>query len=151
MICFPFLKLKGETVVSYLNGIYKNYGFYYDKLFTITKEGANGISEIKKQIEFLRLNPPKKIAGVNISKIDDYKKGLSYLKTGKINKLYLPKTNLIIYHLEDNSRISVRPSGTEPKIKFYINLYSKFNKAFVLKEGSEKLEKKVNEIIKHFN
>ncbi len=148
---FSFLKLKGETVVSYLNTIYKNYGFYYDKLFTITKEGANGISEIKKQIEFLRLNPPKKIAGVNISKIDDYKKGLSYLKTGKINKLYLPKTNLIIYHLEDNSRISVRPSGTEPKIKFYINLYSKFNEAFVLNEGSKKLEKKVNEFIKHFN
>ena len=148
---FSFLKLKGETVVSYLNTIYKNYGFYYDKLFTITKEGANGISEIKKQIEFLRLNPPKKIAGVNISKIDDYKKGLSYLKTGKINKLYLPKTNLIIYHLEDNSRISVRPSGTEPKIKFYINLYSKFNEAFVLNEGSKKLEKKVNDFIKHFN
>ena len=148
---FSFLKLKGETVVSYLNGIYKNYGFYYDKLFTKTKKGANGISEIKKQIEFLRLNPPKKIAGVNISKIDDYKMGLSYLKTGKINKIDLPKTNLIIYHLEDNSRISVRPSGTEPKIKFYINLYSKFNKAFVLNEGSEKLEKKLNEIIKHFN
>ena len=131
---FSFLKLKGETVVSYLNAIYKNYGFYYDKLFTITKEGANGISEIKKQIEFLRLNPPKKIAGVNISKIDDYKTGLSYLKTGKINKLDLPKTNLIIYYLEDNSRISVRPSGTEPKIKFYINLYSKFNETFDLNE-----------------
>ena len=97
------------------------------------------------------MNPPKTIAGVNISKIDDYNKGLSYLKTGKIDKLDLPKTNLIIYHLEDNSRISVRPSGTEPKIKFYINLYSKFNKAFVLSEGSEKLEKKLNEIIKHFN
>ena len=148
---FSFLKLKGETVVSYLNGIYKNYGFYYDKLFTITKKGANGISEIKKQIEFLRLNPPKKIAGINISKIDDYKKGLSYLKTGKINKLELPKTNLIIYYLEDNSRISVRPSGTEPKIKFYINLYSKFNETFDLNEESKKLEKKVNKIIKHFN
>ena len=148
---FSFLKLKGETVVSYLNGIYKNYGFYYDKLFTITKEGAKGISEIKKQIEFLRLNPPKKIAGINISKIDDYKKGLSYLKTGKINKLELPKTNLIIYYLEDNSRISVRPSGTEPKIKFYINLYSKFNETFDLNEESKKLEKKVNKIIKHFN
>jgi len=148
---FSFLKLKGETVISYLNGIYKNNGFYYDKLFTITKEGAKGISEIKKQIEFLRLNPPKKIAGINISKIDDYKKGLSYLKTGKINKLELPKTNLIIYYLEDNSRISVRPSGTEPKIKFYINLYSKFNETFDLNEESKKLEKKVNEIIKHFN
>ena len=64
----------------------KNYGFYYDKLFTKTKKGANGISEIKKQIEFLRLNPPKKIAGVNISKIDDYKMGLSYLKTGENKK-----------------------------------------------------------------
>ena len=148
---FSFLKLKGETVISYLNGIYKNNGFYYDKLFTITKEGAKGISEIKKQIEFLRLNPPKKIAGINISKIDDYKKGLSYLKTGKINKLNLPKTNLIIYYLEDNSRISVRPSGTEPKIKFYINLYSKFNETFDLNEESKKLEIKVNQIIKHFN
>jgi len=148
---FSFLKLKGETVINYLNDIYKNYGFYYDKLFTITKEGTKGISEIKKQIEFLRLNPPKKIASINISKIDDYKKGLSYLKTGKINKLNLPKTNLIIYYLEDNSRISVRPSGTEPKIKFYINLYSKFNETFDLNEESKKLEIKVNQIIKHFN
>ena len=148
---FSFLKLKGETVISYLNGIYKNYGFYYDKLFTITKEGTKGISEIKKQIEFLRLNPPEKIAGINISKIDDYKKGLSYLRKGKINKLDLPKTNLIIYYLEDNSRISVRPSGTEPKIKFYINLYSKFNRTFDLHNESKKLEQKAKEIIKHFN
>ena len=97
------------------------------------------------------MNPPKTIAGINISKIDDYKTGLSYLKTGKIKKLDLPKTNLIIYHLEDNSRISVRPSGTEPKIKFYINLYSEYNKTFNLNNESNKLEKKVNQIIKHFN
>ena len=148
---FSFLKSREETVISYLIEIYKDYGFYYDKLYTITKKGRKGAAEIKKQIELLRLNPPKTIAGINISKIDDYKTGLSYLKTGKIKKLDLPKTNLIIYHLEDNSRISVRPSGTEPKIKFYINLYSEYNNTFDLKNESNKLEKKVNQIIKHFN
>ena len=148
---FSFLKSKGETVISYLIEIYKNYGFYYDKLYTITKKGRKGSAEIKKRIELLRLKPPKTIAGVNITKIDDYKTGLSYLKTGKTKKLDLPKTNLIIYYLEDNSRISVRPSGTEPKIKFYINLYSEYNNTFDLNKESNKLEKKVKQIIKHFN
>ena len=148
---FSFLKSKGETVISYLIEIYKDYGFYYDKLYTITKKGTKGSAEIKKRIELLRLKPPKTIAGVNITKIDDYKTGLSYLKTGKTKKLDLPKTNLIIYYLEDNSRISVRPSGTEPKIKFYINLYSEYNNTFDLNKESNKLEKKVKQIIKHFN
>ena len=148
---FSFLKSKRETVISYLIEIYKDYGFYYDKLYTITKKGRKGSAEIKKRIELLRLNPPKTIADINISKIDDYKTGLSYLKTGKIKKLDLPKTNLIIYYLEDNSRISVRPSGTEPKIKFYINLYSEYNNTFDLNKESNKLEKKVKQIIKHFN
>ena len=148
---FSFLKSKGETVISYLIEIYKDYGFYYDKLYTITKKGRKGSAEIKKRIELLRLDPPKTIAGINISKIDDYKTGLSYLKNGKIKKLDLPKTNLIIYYLEDNSRISVRPSGTEPKIKFYINLYSEYNNNFDLNKESNKLEKKAKQIIKHFN
>ena len=148
---FSFLKSKRETVINYLIDIYKDYGFYYDKLYTITKKGRKGAAEIKKQIELLRLNPPKTIADINISKIDDYKTGLSYLKTGKIKKLDLPKTNLIIYHLEGNSRISVRPSGTEPKIKFYINLYSECNNTFDLNKESNKLEKKVKQIINYFN
>ena len=111
---FSYLKSKGKTVISYLIDIYKDYGFYYDELYTITKKGTKGAAAIKNQIEFLRQSHPKKIAGINISKIDDYKKGLSYFKTGKTKKLDLPKTNLIIYYLEDNSRICVRPSGTEP-------------------------------------
>ena len=148
---FSFLKSKGGNVISYLIEIYKEYGFYYDQLHTITKNGKKGTTEIKKLIESLRLNPPKKIADVNISKIDDYKTGLSYFKNGKKEKLDLPKTNLIIYYLEDNSRISIRPSGTEPKIKFYINLYSKFGETFELKKESNKLEKRAKQIIKHFN
>ena len=148
---FSFLKSKGKTVINYLFEIYKDYGFYYDKLHTITKKGTKGAAEIKKQIEFLRLNPPKKIAGINISKIDDYKTGLSYFINGKTEKLDLPNTNLIIYYLEDNSRISVRPSGTEPKIKFYVNLYFKFKETFDLNKESIKSEKKVKQIIKHFN
>ena len=138
---FSFLKSKGKSVISYLFEIYKEYGFHYDKLHTITKKGKKGTAEIKKQIESLRLNPPKKVADVNISKIDDYKTGLSYFKNGKKEKLDLPKTNLIIYYLEDNSRISIRPSGTEPKIKFYINLYSNLEDFWIEKE-SNKLEKK---------
>ena len=148
---FSFLKSKGKTLINYLIEIYKDYGFYYDKLYTITKKGRKGAAEIKKQIEFLRLNPPKTIAGINLLKIDDYKTGLSHLKNGKIEKLSLPKTNLIIYYLQDNSRISIRPSGTEPKIKFYINLYSKFGETFELKKESNKLEKRAKQIIKHFN
>ena len=76
---------------------------------------------------------------------------MSSHKNGKKEKLDLSKTDLIIYYLEDNSRISVRPSGTEPKIKFYVNLYSKFNDSLDINNESIKLEKKVKQIIKHFN
>ena len=99
----------------------------------------------------MRLNPPKEIAGINVSRIDDYKVGIIYFKNGKKEKLELPKSNLIIYHLQDNSRISVRPSGTEPKIKFYINLYAKFNDDFDLNRESFRLGKKFKQIIKHFD
>ena len=148
---FSFLKSKGETVINYLINIYRHYGFHYDKLHTITRKGANGNIKIKNQIEFLRLNPPKEIAGINVSRIDDYKVGIIYFKNGKKEKLELPKSNLIIYHLQDNSRISVRPSGTEPKIKFYINLYAKFNDDFDLNRESFRLGKKFKQIIKHFD
>ena len=148
---FSFLKSKGKTVINYLINIYKHYGFHYDKLHTITRKGANGNIKIKNQIEFLTLNPPKEIAGINVSRIDDYKVGIIYFKNGKKEKLELPKSNLIIYHLQDNSRISVRPSGTEPKIKFYINLYAKFNDDFDLNRESFRLGKKFKQIIKHFD
>ena len=97
------------------------------------------------------MNPPKKIADINISKIDDYKTGLSYFKNGKKEKLDLQKSNLIIYYLEDNSRISVRPSGTEPNIKFYINLYSKFNKTLDINKELIRFQIKFKQIINYFN
>ena len=148
---FSYLKSKGETVTNYLTEIYKDYGFHYDKLHTITKKGSKGATELKNQIEFLRMNPPKKIADINISKIDDYKTGLSYFKNGKKEKLDLQKSNLIIYYLEDNSRISVRPSGTEPKIKFYINLYSKFNETLDINKELTRFQIKFEQIINYFN
>jgi phosphomannomutase len=148
---FSYFKSKGETVINYLTEIYKDYGFHYDKLHTITKKGSKGATELKNQIEFLRMNPPKKIADINISKIDDYKTGLSYFKNGKKEKLDLQKSNLIIYYLEDNSRISVRPSGTEPKIKFYINLYSKFNETLDINKELIRFQIKFEQIINYFN
>ena len=148
---FSYLKAKGETVINYLTEIYKDYGFHYDELHTITKKGSKGATELKNQIKFLRMNPPKKIADINISKIDDYKTGLSYFKSGKKEKLDLQKSNLIIYYLEDNSRISVRPSGTEPKIKFYINLYSKFNETLDINKELIRFQIKFKQIINYFN
>ena len=118
-----FEKSHGRSLYEKLLSIYQEYGLYYENLISITKKGMDGQTEIKKMMDRLRENPPKTIAGQNLSKIYDYQKQIGYdYTTNKNFSIELPKSNVLQFETVDGTLISARPSGTEPKIKFYFSV-----------------------------
>ncbi len=113
-------KTKGMTLYDGLMELYKKYGFYIEDLRTYTFEGMDGIEKMKSMMENLRTNPPMEFDGIKVSYIWDVSKNTkTNLSDGSVEELKLPKSNVLKFILEDDSWIAVRPSGTEPKIKFY--------------------------------
>jgi len=108
-------KSQGQTLVEYLDNIYKEMGFYTERLGTLTFEGAQGAAQIAKLLASFRGEPPKTYQGQAVVKIDDY--GKQDFADGDGKKI--PKETMLIFHLADGGRMAVRGSGTEPKIKFY--------------------------------
>ncbi|MGB2341286.1 MAG: phospho-sugar mutase [Flavobacteriaceae bacterium] len=121
-------KNKGGSFYEYLIETYQLLGLYHEELVSITKKGKSGFEEIQKIMHDFRFNPPKSIAGIGIKKIDDFEKQLSILADGSKEPLNFQKSNLIRFILKDNSQIAIRPSGTEPKIKFYFSVNTTFQK-----------------------
>lgn len=116
-------KSKGKSLFELLIEIYIEFGFYKEALVNVVRKGKSGAEEIQKMMEGFRNKPPKKLGGSEIIRIHDYLTQKSYVpKSGKEGILVLPKSNVIQFFLEDESKISVRPSGTEPKIKFYLSV-----------------------------
>lgn len=107
---------KGQTLYDMLMDLYVNYAFYAEKQVSITRKGKSGAQEIEAMMNEFRSNPPKNLDGIAVERTVDY---LYPEKTG------LPKSNVLQYFLADGSKVSVRPSGTEPKIKFYFSICSK--------------------------
>ncbi len=113
---------RGKTLWELLLDIYAEYGLYREKLINVVRKGAEGAAEIQKMMEGYRTSPPAGIAGSKVIKMDDYLTLLSTdLLTGKKQPLHLEKSNVLQFFLADGTKISVRPSGTEPKIKFYFS------------------------------
>ena len=108
-------KLQGQTLVEYLDAIYKELGFFTEKLGTLTFEGAQGAQQIQKLLASFRAEPPKKYQGQAVVKVDDF--GLQDFEDADGKKI--PKETMLLFHMADGSRMVVRGSGTEPKIKFY--------------------------------
>ena len=116
-------KEKGKTLFEKLIELYVQYGFYYEQLISLTKKGMNGSKEIADMMQGFRDNPPKEIAGSKVTKLFDYQKQEERdLATNQTQKIDLPKSNVLQFITEDGSKISARPSGTEPKIKFYFSV-----------------------------
>jgi phosphoglucomutase len=109
---------KGQTLFDMMLELYVEHGFYYEKQVSITRKGKSGAEEIVSMMNNFRSMPPKELDGIHIEKIVDY---LEAEKTG------LPKSNVLQFFLADGSKVSVRPSGTEPKIKFYFSICSSMN------------------------
>jgi len=117
-------KDNGKTLYELLQDIYLEYGYGKEKGISVVRKGKSGAEEIQKIMNDFRTNPPKELAGSNIKLIKDYKTlKQTNVKTGEITDLDMPATsNVLQYFTEDGTKISVRPSGTEPKIKFYIEV-----------------------------
>lgn len=142
----------GKTIYDILLEIYRKYGYYQDGLVSIVRKGKTGAEEIEKMMSDFRNNPPKTIIGKRVVKINDIELQISKdLINNKEEKLSLPKSNVLQYYLEDGSKISVRPSGTEPKIKFYFGVRSEFNANDNFADLLEQSQNKIEQIKKELN
>ena len=131
-----YYKTKGLSLWDQMIEIYKKYGYYKEGISTITLKGADGAEKIKELMDTIRNNPPKTLGGYKVTKVRDYKTGIIRdTKTGKETETGLPKSNVLYYDLEDNSWCCVRPSGTEPKVKFYMGVKGKSMKDSETKLG----------------
>jgi len=141
-------KHNGRTLFDKLLELYIQYGFYLENLISITKKGMNGQKEIAEMMEGYRNNPPSTINGVTVVELLDYQlqKGKN-LHSGEEWKIELPKSNVLQFILKDGSKISARPSGTEPKIKFYFSVNTKLNSKEEYEAKEAELQQKIEGII----
>lgn len=141
-------KEKGSSVYKELQQMYVDFGFYKEHLISITKKGMDGASEIKQMMIDLREKPVKEINGQRVVCIEDYQssKGKD-LMNGEEFGIAIPKSNVLIYYLEDGSKICARPSGTEPKIKFYFSVNCAIESTNDLPEAEAYLDTKIKNII----
>lgn len=119
-------RYKSQNIMplAILENIYRKYGFYYEALYSMTKTGLAGVKHIQGIMDKYRQNPPKEILGVSVVESLDYERQLQMnWQTKESSKLSLPKSNVLQFILADRTKISLRPSGTEPKIKFYISIF----------------------------
>lgn len=140
-------KLKGKTLKDLLNDLYTRHGIYYEKLSTLSfKETKEGRAQITKIIEQIQKRPPEKISEYEVIAIEDYNRSVkNYLKSSKSETLTLPKSDVFIFWLNDGSKIVIRPSGTEPKIKIYCSVVEK---EFVsIESGMEEAKRRADSII----
>lgn len=141
-------KDKGRSLFSKLIDLYVQYGFYLEDLISITKKGMNGQKEIAEMMEGYRSNPPKTINGSAVVQLLDYElKVGKNLQTGESWTIDLPKSNVLQFILADGSKISARPSGTEPKIKFYFSVNASLSSADEFDKVMVELKGKINGII----
>ena len=142
-------KSKGKTLFDKMIELYIQYGFYYENLISITKKGMNGQQEIKDMMEGYRQSPPVTIDGEAVVTLLDYELQLGKnLQTGATWKLNLPKSNVLQFITAKGSKISARPSGTEPKIKFYFSVNTELKDRESFDQKYQMLQEKINGIIK---
>ena len=139
---------EGKNIFDFLLECYEKYGLFYERLHSITKKGKEGAQAIEKQMTQLRSDPPSEFGGIKLLRIEDYQTSSSIdFQTQKKHSLDLPKANVLIFILEDESRIALRPSGTEPKIKFYFSVRAAFDSNKIWQEQQKALDEKINRFL----
>ena len=142
------LKSKGDSMYSKLQDIHMKHGIFREKLVSLTKKGINGNKEINSIMESFRNHSPKEIDKSQIIKIDDYSTSKSINTIDNLKtKILLPQSNVLIFTTADGTKVALRPSGTEPKIKFYISVNEKVIKKENYADHEHKLNLKINRII----
>ncbi|SHM44250.1 phospho-sugar mutase [Mucilaginibacter sp. OK098] len=144
-----YYKDKGSSLFEALIDTYVQYGFYKEKLISLTKKGKTGAEEIKEMMEKFRTNPPATLGGSKVATLKDYEKGVETdLLTNTTKKLELPTSDVLQFITEDGSIISARPSGTEPKIKFYCSVNGKLANKAAYYDTDKQLDEKISAIMK---
>lgn len=144
-----YFKSQGKTVYQVLLDIYKQFGCYQEKLISLTKKGKAGAEEIQAMMAGLRRNLPTALGGVEVKEIRDYQLSQTTdMKTGKKTGITLPKSDVLQFITVDGDVISARPSGTEPKIKFYCSVKEQLNDTADYSELQQVLEEKVDRMMK---
>jgi phosphoglucomutase len=142
-------KSQGMSLFDLLLDIYVRFGFYKEKLINIVRKGKEGADEIKTMMTTFRNNPPEMINNSRVIRMNDYQSQISLdLLTGKKTKIDLIKSDVLQYFLDDGSKISIRPSGTEPKIKFYFSVNTKLISKEEFEETEKYLDLRIADIIK---
>lgn len=142
-----YYKTKNMTLWDAMIAMYERYGYYKDGIQAITLKGIEGLEKIQKILDTLRSNTPEKFGDYKVLSVRDYKKDtITDLATGKITPTGLPSSNVLYYDLEDNAWLCVRPSGTEPKVKFYYGI-----KGESLEDADAKSDKLGKEVVNMIN
>ncbi|MFY8187283.1 MAG: phospho-sugar mutase, partial [Flavobacterium sp.] len=141
-------KAAGSSVYQELLNLYVDHGFYKEHLISLTKKGIEGSQIIKQMMVDLRENPMEEINGERVVMIEDYQNSVARnLITNETEDLNIPKADVLIYYLADGSKICARPSGTEPKIKFYFSVNAPLEATEDFETVSKQLDQKIKNII----
>lgn len=145
-------KAQGSSFYQELIQCYLDFGFYKEKLISITKKGISGAEEIKQMLVDFKENPVETVQGSKVVWIEDYNTSIAKnVQTGEEKAIDLPKSNVLIYETEDGTRIAARPSGTEPKIKFYISTNTQLKHASDYNSVNSQLDAKIQGILSELN
>ncbi len=146
-------KANGTTVYEYMIDIYKEVGLYYEGLINVVRKGRTGAEEITQMMSDFRSNPPKAIAGSSVAELKDFKEQTSLnAATGEKSVMDdIPKSNVLIFYTQDGTKVCVRPSGTEPKIKFYVSVKDSISSKEDFVAKLPKLEEKIAKVKQDLN
>ena len=145
-------KSNGSSFYDTLLELYTKHSFYKERLVSFTKKGMDGAAQIKQIMIDLRKNPLTHIDGSKVTFVNDYDASTEKnMSTGEVKIMDLPKSNVLIYHTEDGTKVAARPSGTEPKIKFYFSVQSKLDSVENAIEKEQELDAKIDRIINEMN
>ncbi|MGC4130364.1 MAG: phospho-sugar mutase [Bergeyella sp.] len=141
-------KANGKTMYQYMIEIYKDLGMYYEGLVNVVRKGRTGAEEIAQMMTDFRNNPPKTIAGSPVALLKDFKEQTKLnVKTGEKSVMdEIPQSNVLIFYTEDGTKVCVRPSGTEPKIKFYVSVKDKISSEADFVEKQAVMEAKIQQV-----
>jgi phosphoglucomutase len=141
-------KEQGKTIYQLLCDVFVEFGLYHQSLLSLSRKGKSGAEEIKQMMTDFRNNPPRQLGGSPVICLKDYEISQSnYIQDGRQEKIDLPKSNVLQFITADNTKVTVRPSGTEPKIKFYFEVRGKLEKAEDFKKETANMNTKIEQII----
>lgn len=145
-------KAQNSSFYEELLKLYTKHGAYQEQLVSLVKEGIKGAEEIKQMMRDLRQNPPQEFAGIKVKYFEDYKISKRVdLETHEETEIEIPTSNVLIFYLEDGSKIAARPSGTEPKIKFYVSVNQSIDKIEDYPKTQQQLNEKIDRLLRVFD